>query len=315
MFSSQPVRDRCCRKLALWALAALVPAALQAAEPVRLTRDGAFKQHLAWSPDGRQLLYTAHHGKNTWLMLWSDAQSPARRLSRESAVEMYPHWSPDGKRFVYVMFKFASTQGNMEIFSAAADGSDPKFITGDQDGKLSHEESPAWSPDGKRIVFVSTSDGNQDLYLCDVNGSNRVRVTQDSAIDTHPVWSPDGKKIVFATSRWGDLEIASINVDGTGLRRLTHSRGVDDFPTCSPDGKHIAFVSHRDGNFEIYVMGAEGGTPVNVTQNPEIDNFPAWTPAGKLSFVSNRARKFDVYLLPDWEEIHRPPAAVAGPSR
>ena len=123
------------------------------------------------------------------------------------------------------------------------------------------------------------------------------------------MWSPDGKQIAFATNRWGDLEIAVIQPDGTGLRRLTHSRGIDDFPAWSPDGRHIAFMSHRDGNFEIYVMLADGTGQANITRHPEIDNFPAWTPDGKLSFVSNRDRKFDIYLLPDWEAAYRQSAA------
>lgn len=305
---------RCIAIVAGIAFSLLPSSPLLAGDPVRLTRDGAFKQNLAWSPDGRTLLFTAHHGKKTWLMQWTDAEIPAKRLSKESAVEMCPSWSPDGKRFVHVMFKFAGTQGNMEIVSAAADGSDVRLVTGDQDGKLSHEEFPAWSPDGKKIVFVSSSDGNQDLYLCDPNGANRVRLTQDTAIDTHPVWSADGKQVVFATSRWGDMEIAAVNVDGTNLRRLTNSRGVDDYPACSPDSRHIAFTSHRDGNFEVYVMATDGSGQVNVTRHSEIDNFPAWTPDGRLSFVSNRDHKFDVYLLNDIDSASRRPAALVGPS-
>ena len=273
------------------------------------------KQHLAWSPDGRQVLYTAHHSKQNWLMQWTDANTTPRRISKAEAVELTPTWAPDGKRFAFVMFKFAGTQGNMEIMSANPDGSDAKLITGDQNGKLSHEEAPAWSPDGKRIVFVSTSDGNQELYLCDPNGANRTRLTQDSAIDTHPCWSPDSKQIAFATNRFGDLEIAVMQADGTGLRRLTQSRGIDDFPAWSPDGRYIAFTSHRDGNFEIYLMRADGSQPVNITRNPEIDSFPAWTPDGKLSFISNRDRKFEIYLLPEWETIYRHSAGVPGADR
>ena len=80
-----------------------------------------------------------------------------------------------------------------------------------------HQDWPAWSPDGKRIAFSSTHEGNQEIYAAAVDGSDLVRLTQNPGIDAHPCWSPDGRTIAFATDRWGGLELASVKADGTGL--------------------------------------------------------------------------------------------------
>lgn len=323
--STSRLRCSCVRRAALCAAllvhgAESLPAPVAAGEPelVRLTHEGAFKQHLAWSPDGRQLLFAEHHGKHVWLMQWTASHLSPRRISGSDAVELYPTWSPDSKRIAYSQIKFAGTQGNFELLTANPDGTEPKLFAGDLDGKLSMEEAPAWSPDGKSIAFTSTAEGNQELYVSPLGGAPRLRLTQDSGLDQRPHWSPDSRHLVFSTSRWGDLEIARIQADGTQLQRLTTSRGVDDYPRWSPDGRYIAFTSHRDGNFEIYVMAADGKQPVNISRHEEIDNFPAWTPDGKLTFVSNRDGKFDVYLLPDGERYWRsgvtnpPPRVTSG---
>src|SRR5258708_471538 len=112
------------------------------------------------------------------------------------------------------------TQGDVDVYTIAAAGSDSRQAAGSQ-GKLSHEESPAWSPDGMEIAFTSTRDGNQELYVAAADGSNVRRLTSDAGLDAHPTWSPDGRRLAFSTDRWGDLELALIDADGSKLTRLT----------------------------------------------------------------------------------------------
>jgi TolB protein len=271
-------------------------AGARGAEPdwVRLTTDGNFKQRPAWSPDGQQLVYAQHIGARIELMLIDADGSHPRRLTDREHPEYDASWSPDGKRLAFTFVRVTPGQGDLDVYTIAADGTDlhPVATTGPQ---LSHEESPAWSPDGTRIAYTSTRDGNQELYVADVDGARAMRVTHDPAIDAHPAWSPDGRKLAFATARWGDLEIAVMDPDGSNLVRLTESRGLDDYPAWSPDGRQLAFTSNRDGNFEIYLSDADGGHPRNVTRSPALENFAAWSPAGKLTFVSNRDGGFDLY--------------------
>jgi TolB protein len=277
--------------------AAQPPTAGGEAAPVRITRDGLFKQRPAWSPDGKLLVFSRHRGDKIFVFLCKADGSDERRLTERADPEYDAVWSPDGKRLALALDKASPNQGDMEVYTVDLAGKDLRPVATTQ-GQLSHEESPAWSPDGKWIAYTSTRHGNQELYLARPDGKDEKRLTSDPATDAHPAWAPDGKHIAFATDRWGDLEIALLEVEAGKLTRLTTSRGLDDYPAWSPDGKRIAFTSNRDRNLEIYVMAPDGKGPTNATRHSGIDNFPAWTPDGRLTWVSNRRGGFDVYVLP-----------------
>jgi TolB protein len=280
--------------IAVLAAAMVAPGAL-ADELVRLTRDGHFKQRPAWSPDGRQLVFARHRGATIFLYAVAADGSAEKRLTNRNDPEYDAVFDPEGTTIALAIDKTSPNQGDIDIHTGKADGSDLKPLAVSE-GKLSHEEWPAWSPDGKHLAFTSTRDGNQELYICRRDGSERKRLTTDAAHDAHPCFSPDGKSIVFATDRWGNLELARVEIESLKVTRLTESRGLDDYPAFSPDGKKLAFVSNRDGNLEIYLADANGAKPRNVTRHEAIDNFPAWTPDGRLTFVSNREEGFDVYV-------------------
>ncbi len=149
--------------------------------------------------------------------------------------------------------------------------------------------SPAWSPDGTRIAFVSARGGNPDVYTMKADGSDVVQVTKNRSNDLMPRWSPDGRRLVFASDRDGNYEIYTAAADGSELRALTSNAESDYAPDWSPDGKSIAFVSQRDGNDEIYAMDSDGGNPRRLTRCPVIDTAPRWSPDGrKLLFLSGR---------------------------
>jgi TolB protein len=278
-------------------LYSLLVVAAYAAEPavVRLTSDGHLKQRPCWSPDGKQVVFARHQGATIFLFLRDLKSGQEERLTSHNTPEYDAVFSPDGTNLLLSFDKTSPNQGDLEVYRLTL--ADRKLTPlARTQGALSHEESPCWSPDGKRFSFTSTRHGNQELYVADVAGGEWQRLTTDAAIDAHPSWSPDGKTIAFATNRWGDLEIALINPDGSNLRRLTQSKGLDDYPVWSPDGRHIAFTSNRDGNLEIYVQSLDGPAS-NVTRHEAIDNFPAWTPDGGIGFVSNRDGEFDLYSI------------------
>ncbi len=271
------------------------PAVAQSPAVVRLTTDGHLKQRPVWSPDGKSLLFTRHQGATIFLHVLTLEDKTERRLTAGKDPEFDAVYSPDGKRIAFSYDKSSPNQGDIDVNTCLADGTEIKVVAGTE-GKLSHEEWPSWSPDGQWLAYSSTKDDNQEIYIVKSDGSEKKRLTSDPALDAHPAWSPDGKKIAFATSRWGDLELAMMNADGSDLVRLTKSPGLDDYPAWSPDGKRLAFTSNRDGNLEIYTIDPDGQNPRNQTQNPAIDNFASWTKDGRLTFVSNREDGFDVYV-------------------
>ena len=271
------------------------------ATPVRLTNDGLDKQRPAWAADGKSLAFSRHERGGTQIhqyVMTFDPKPDERRLTKRREPEYNGVFTPDGKSLIVAVITLSGTQGNLDLARFDVDGRNQKGLVGDVTGRLSHQDWPSPSPDGKRIAFQSTHDGNQEIYTCDSEGNDVRRVTQNPGHDAHPCWTPDGSRIVFTTDRWGGLELASCSPDGGDARRLTESAGLDDYPAVSPDGKRIAFVSNHDGDYEIYVAAIDGSTPVNVTAHVARDTFPTWTPDSKgITFVSDRDGGGDLYTV------------------
>ena len=144
--------------LAIFALLAALPCRAAEPEPVRLTKDGDFKQHLHWSPDGKRLLFTCiHQGKMGLWTMNADGGDLKALLPDQKAPHFDGHWSPDSKQIVFVFDVLQGTDGKLQIDTIGADGSARKTLIPNK----AFEESPRWSPDGKRVAWVSTRDGNQ----------------------------------------------------------------------------------------------------------------------------------------------------------
>lgn len=154
------------------------------------------------------------------------------------------------------------------------------------------------APSGK-IAFVSTRDGNAEIYVINVDGSGATRLTNHPAGDFAPAWSPDGTRIAFYSERDGNAEIYVVNVDGSGLTRLTDNPANDYAPSWSPDGTQIAFHSHRYlGSGRIFVMNADG-TGVTRLTDPSFDDWsPDWSPDGtQIVFNSSRSPSRDIWII------------------
>jgi WD40-like Beta Propeller Repeat len=140
------------------------------------------------------------------------------------------------------------------------------------------DNSPVWSPDGKKIAFTTERDGFPEIYTMNPDGNSPTRLTNNGAIDDQPNWSPDSTKIAFASERDGNFEIYTMNADGSSQTRRTTVSGLDEDPAWSPDGTKIVFQSLRDGNEEIYTMNADGTGQTRRTTNPAVDAAPDWQP-------------------------------------
>jgi Tol biopolymer transport system component len=157
---------------------------------------------------------------------------------------------------------------------------------------------PAWSPDGSKIAFASSRDGDFEIYSMGSSGENPVRLTQNPASDSRPAWSPDGSRIAFVSNRDGNAEIYVMNADGTNQLRLTSNVAADSDPDWSPDGARIAFSSEREIG-GIWIMNADGSDARRITSNTWGDYQPAWSPDGsKLAFAHGvSATSRDIYFV------------------
>ena len=150
-----------------------------------------------------------------------------------------------------------------------------------------------------QIAFVSNRDGNDEIYLMTIDGTDQTRITNDASTDDYPCWSPDGTKIAFASNRDTDYEIYVMNSDGTGVTQLTFNVSEDICPDWSPDGTKIAFQSNRDGNDEVYVMNSDGSAQADISNDPDQDRDPYWSPDGtRIIFTTYRGELYtDIYVM------------------
>jgi Tol biopolymer transport system component len=125
-----------------------------------------------------------------------------------------------------------------------------------------------YSPDGRRIVFHSTRSGASEIWACDADGSNAVRLTNLNApITGSPRWSPDGQWIAFDSNQEGQFEVYRMRANGGSPERLTDHPATDAVPSYSRDGRSIYFMSNRSGTNQVWKMDADGRNPHQITHH------------------------------------------------
>ena len=158
--------------------------------------------------------------------------------------------------------------------------------------------SPAWSPDGSKLAYVSFEKKKPVIYVHSLGTGQRHIVANFKGSNSAPAWSPNGSKLAVVLSKDGNSQIYSVNADGSGLQRLTQSGGIDTEPRYSPDGSSIYFTSDRGGSPQIYRMGAGGGEAQRVTFEGSYNVSPRPSVDGKsLAFISRREGRFQLAIM------------------
>ena len=187
-------------------------------------------------------------------------------------------------RIAYISEAGSKESKKYQLQIADADGYNPRTIFSSSNQLL----SPAWSPDGRRLAYVSFENDRTEIFVQDVTTGKRSKISSEPGINSAPAWSPDGGTIALTLSSGGDPEIYLLDVESRKLRKLTNHYGIDTEPAWSPDGRFIYFTSNRSGAPQIYQVSFGGGTPKRMTFEGNYNAAPSVSADGKYVAMVHR---------------------------
>jgi TolB protein len=158
--------------------------------------------------------------------------------------------------------------------------------------------SPAWSPDGKRLAYVSFESGRSKIYVQQVADQKRDLIADFPGINGAPAWAPDGRRLALTLSKDGNAEIYVIDLDTRRLRRLTKNGVIDTEAAWSPDGREIVFTSDRAGRPQVYRMRADGSKVERLTFEGDANLRPSYSPNGEtITMVTQIGGGYHIGIL------------------
>jgi hypothetical protein len=250
---------------------------------------GAYDYQPDVAPDGRSVVFVRYNGESMELWRLDLATGLEKALTSSKAVNVEPRLSPDGKSVAWV-----STQGtghfNLFIADIGPDGlSNARPLLGERKSAISryyysaydHALNPSWTPDGKRILYVSNAEvawGTGDIWSVAADNPNDRRkiLSEETSWSTRPETSPDGRRVLFSSyhgRQWRQLWLTT--PDGAAPLPLTFGEFDRSSARWSPDGERIAHVSNENGNTALFVQQVVGGARVPVTAKIRHTKVPA----------------------------------------
>ena len=253
-------------------------------EPLCLTDDHQWKDQVVWSSDGRALIYVSRteFGRSLWRLSVPESAKP-QLLTFVEPPASYPAVSRQGNRLA---FAHVRSRNHLERLELSGRVNMPTSASMFAPSGLD-EDSPAFSPGGDRVAFVSNRSGTEEVWVSRSDGTGAFQLTSmGNAI--WPQWSPDGSTITFASNKPGEAQIYAVPSIGGQARRLFSSQFHECMPNWSHDAKWIYFASNREDGFQIWKMAATGGNPLRVTRHGGC--AAKETPDGKLLYYTKEHR-------------------------
>ena len=198
-------------------------------------------------------------------------------------------------RIAYVTVDRPGGTARYRLWLADADGARQNAIAESAQPIM----SPAWSPDSRRIAYVSFENGTSRIFVQDIATGRRQVVSSAPGINGAPAWSPDGSRLALVLGgRDGNLDVHVLTLASKELRRITQHPAIDTEPSWAPDGKSLYFTSDRAGGPQIYQVGLDGGTPRRITFEGNYNARPRISPDGEaLAVVHNDRGNYRIAVL------------------
>jgi TolB protein len=219
----------------------------------------------AASYDVQFQLFDVFRGKQVIGYSFPTAQGDLRRVAHHISDLIYKEITGERGAFnTQVAYVTSSGSGNKKTYTllvADSDGYNPQTILTSQQPLM----SPSWSPDARRVAYVSFENKTAEIYTQEVGTGARRKLASFKGINGAPAWSPDGRQMALTLSRDGNPEIYVMDIGSGNLRRLTNSASIDTEPAWMPDGRSIVFTSDRGGSAQLYRIPASGGTAQRLT--------------------------------------------------
>ncbi len=239
---------------------------------------------------------TRSGNKEIWVMDYDGANQHA--LTSLRSISLTPRWSPDASRIAFTCYRSAAggfTSAQICIYSMDANRlvAFPRW--------RATNSSPAWSPDGTQIMFMSSMQGDPELFVSDANGGHLKRITYSAGVDTSPTWNPKtGQQVAFVSDRGGAPQLYTMNADGSNVERVNlPDMGYVIDPAWSPNGQLLAFSWRRpSGNYDIYVMDIASRQLLELTRDAARNERPSWAPDGRhIIFESTRTGTRQIWTM------------------
>ncbi len=318
---------------------------------VRQLTFGGQNAEAYWSFDGRRLVYQAYFGemKADQIFIMNADGTGSRMISTGKGRTTCAYFLPGNREVIFSSTHAYSPQVPPEpdrsqgyvwpiypyyaIYKVRTDGTGLRLLypkKAEPGMEIGYNAEATVSPDGKRIIFTSTRDGDLELYSMKLDGTDVKRLTNAVGYDGGAFFSPDSRMIVWRANRPktpeeeaeykrllrqhlvrpSNMELWVANADGSNARQITNNGKANFAPFFTPDGKRIIFSSNmadpRGRIFDLYLINTDGTGLERVTYGGEFDSFPMFSPDGKrLVWASNRngkvPRETNIFVA-DWVE-------------
>ena len=197
-------------------------------------------------------------------------------------------------RVAYVKVSQSGGHREFRLEVADADGEAPEIVLSSPEPLM----SPAWSPDGKRLAYVSFEDGKPAIFVQTLSTGERRKVSSARGINGAPAFSPDGSRLALTLSKDGSPDIYVLELGSGSLSRLTQDSSIETEPDWSPDGRAVVFTSDRGGSPQLYLAPLDGGPAERLTFDGEYNARGVFSPDGRrLAMVHGSGGGFRIAVM------------------